>query len=146
MNVDVTTEIVINEPLEQVADYVCDPDNVPKWYVNIQSVEWHTERPLAVGSQLAFVAPFLGRRFTYTYEVTVLIPGEKMVMRTAEGAFPMETTYTWKAFGPSRTRVRLRNRGYPKGFSKVFAPFMALAVRRANRKDLLRLKRLLEKA
>ena len=67
------------------------------------------------------------------------------VRRTAEGPFPMETTYTWEAAGEQRTRMTLRNRGEPSGFSRLFAPMMAAAMRRANRKDLRRLKALLER-
>jgi hypothetical protein len=112
--------------------------------VNIEAVEWKSPRPLAIGSRVAFVAQFLGRRLAYTYEVVELVPGEKLVMRTAEGPFPMETTYTWEATADARTRMALRNRGQPSGFSKLAAPFMASAMRKANRKDLEQLKALLE--
>ena len=67
-------------------------------------------------------------------------------MRTADGPFPMETTYTWAAVGEARTRMKLRNRGEPSGFSKVAAPVLAAAMRRANRRDLERLKANLESA
>jgi uncharacterized membrane protein len=144
MPVDVLTEAVIGCPREQVAAYAGNPDNAPEWYVNIKSVEWKTSPPVAVGSRLAFVAQFLGRRLAYTYEIVDLVPGERLVMRTAEGPFPMETTYTWEEAGPSKTRMTLRNRGEPSGFSKLAAPIMAAAMRRANRKDLDRLKAILE--
>ena len=65
-------------------------------------------------------------------------------MRTASGPFPMETTYVWQAVGAQRTRMTLRNRGNPSGFSKWVAPFRAIAMRRANRKDVAALKRVLE--
>lgn len=146
MAVDVQSEIVIDRPCAEVAVYAGDPNNAPEWYVNIESVEWKTAPPLAVGSELAFVAHFLGRRLAYTYEFVELVPGERLVMRTAEGPFPMETTYTWEALGPSRTRMTLQNRGEPSGFGKLAAPLMAAAMRRATRKDLERLKAILEGA
>jgi len=141
--VDVVTEIEIARPREEVAAYASDPDNAPRWYRNIESVEWETPPPLAIGSRMAFVARFLGRRLSYTYEVRELVPGERLVMRTDEGPMPMETTYTWED-APSGTRMTLRNRGEPRGFAKVGAPMMAAAMRRANRNDLARLKTLLE--
>ena len=144
MSVDVLSEIVIDRPLAEVSAYAADPDNAPRWYVNIRGVEWETPRPLSVGSRLAFVAHFLGRRLAYTYEVVEHAPGSRLVMRTAQGPFPMETTYTWEPEGEQRTRMTLRNRGEPSGFSRLVAPFMRLAMARANRKDLETLKALLE--
>lgn len=141
---DVLTEVEIGRPREEVAAYAGDPTHAPEWYVNIESVEWETEPPVRLGSRLAFVARFLRRRIAYTYEVVELEPGARLVMRTAQGPFPMETSYHWEDAGAGRTRMTLRNRGNPSGFSRLVAPFMAMAVRRANRHDLARLKALLE--
>ncbi len=145
MGVDVLTEIAIDRPRDHVAAYAGDPSNAPEWYVNIKSVEWKTAPPLGIGSRVAFVAQFLGRRLAYTYEIVEHVTGERLVMRTAEGPFPMETTYTWEATSAGGTRMTLRNRGEPHGFSKLVAPVMAAAMRRANRKDLARLKAVLER-
>lgn len=142
--VDVTSEITIERPADEVAAYAADPSNAPAWYVNIRAAEWRTPPPLAIGSRIAFEASFLGRTLTYTYEVVELRPPERLVMRTSEGPFPMETTYTWSPAGNGATSMTLRNRGEPAGFSRVAAPFMARAMARANRKDLERLKSLLE--
>jgi hypothetical protein len=145
MAVDVMTEIVIDRPSDEVAAYAVDPDNAPLWYTNIKSIRWQTPPPIAVGSKMDFVAHFLGRRLAYTYEVVELDPGRKLVMRTAQGPFPMETTYTWTPLDSGRTRMTLRNRGEPSGFAKVAGPVMAAAMRRANTKDLATIKRLLER-
>ena len=145
MPVDVQAQITIGRPRDEVAAYASNPDNATTWYENIKSVEWKTEKPLTVGSKIAFVARFLGRQLAYTYEITDLMPGERVVMRTADGPFPMETTYTWLDTGSGATRMTLRNHGEPSGFSKVATPMLTAAMRRANRKDLARLKEILEK-
>jgi uncharacterized protein YndB with AHSA1/START domain len=146
MAVDVVTEVVIDRPRGQVSAYAADPSNATQWYANIESMTWRTEPPMAVGSRMDFVAHFLGRRLAYTYEVVEWLPGEKLVMRTAQGPFPMETTYTWTAIDETHTHMRLRSRGEPAGFSKIAAPIMSAAMRRANVKDLAAIKRILERA
>ena len=145
MAVDVQCEIDISRPRAEVAAYACDPDRTTTWYANIKSVEWKSPRPLAVGSRLAFVARFLGRRLEYTYEVIELVPGERFVMRTAQGPFPMETTYGWQDSRQGATRMTMRNRGQPAGFGKIAAPIMARAMQRAMTKDLRRLQEILER-
>lgn len=144
MTVDVVTETEIARPRAEVAAYACDPDNATEWYENIESSEWRTPPPLGPGTRIAFVARFLGRRLEYTYEVAEHVPGERFVMRTADGPFPMETTYGFEDRPDGGTRMTLRNRGEPAGFAGVAAPLMTRAMRRANRKDLVRLKALLE--
>ncbi|MEO7888831.1 MAG: SRPBCC family protein [Vicinamibacterales bacterium] len=144
MRVDVTTDIVIDRAPSLVSSFAAEPNNAPAWYVNIKSVEWQTPPRLAVGSRIAFVAHFLGRRIAYVYEIVEFHSGERLVMRTADGPFPMETTYAWHQAPDGGTRMTLRNRGTPRGFSVWIAPFVTHAMRRANRKDLGRLKRLLE--
>jgi len=144
MSVDVETVIEIARPRAEVAAYACDPDNVTAWYRNIKRVEWETSPPVAVGSRIAFEAAFLGRRLVYTYQVRELEPGERMVMSTSDGPFAMETVYGFRDSGEGLTEMRLRNRGEPSGFSRLTAPFMAAAMRRANLGDLRRLKEILE--
>jgi uncharacterized membrane protein len=142
--IDVQTEVEIDRPIDAVAGFAADPDNVTRWYSNIETVTWQTPPPASIGSRMTFVARFLGRRLEYTYEIVELEPARRLVMSTSQGPFPMETTYTWESLGADRTRMALRNRGEPSGFSKAVAPFMVRAVRRANEKDLGRLKSVLE--
>jgi uncharacterized membrane protein len=144
MPVDVSTEIVIDRPREEVAAYAADPDNALAWYQHIQRVIWQTPRPLEVGSRVAFLANFLGKQLEYVYEITTLEPGERLVMSTVAGRFPMETTYAWRDEPGGGTRMVLNNRGEPHGFSRFGSLLLRPAMRRANRKDLHRLKDLLE--
>ena len=144
MSVDVQTEIEIRRPRADVAAYAANPDNAPEWYENIETSERETPPPLSVGSRMKFTARFMRRHLTYTYEVRELVSGKRLVMSTAEGPFPMETTYSWSDMDAGVTKMTLRNRGEPAGFTKVAAPLMEAAMRRANRKDLQRLKEILE--
>jgi ligand-binding SRPBCC domain-containing protein len=145
VRVDVVTELEIDRPRADVAAFAADPDNATAWYKNIDDVEWETSPPVAVGSRIRFHAQFLGRTLDYTYEVRELEPGSRFVMATAQGPFPMETTYTWEDTPGGGTRMTLRNRGEPSGFAAVAAPIMTRAMRRANESDLRRLKALLER-
>jgi len=122
--VAVTTSIEILCPVAKVSQYTSDPDNAPEWYVNIKSVEWKTPKQLSIGSRISFIAHFLGKKLSYTYEVIEMMIDKKFVMKTSEGPFPMETTYTWDKLNENTTKMTLRNKGNPVGFSKLFAPFM----------------------
>jgi hypothetical protein len=144
MTVDVSTQTEIDRPRAEVAAYVSDPDNATTWYENIRSVRWESSPPAKVGSRIAFTARFLGRELTYTYEVRDIVADERFVMSTAQGPFPMETTYSWEDLPSGGTRMTLRNRGRPSGFSRIATPMLAAAMRRANCKDLARLKAVLE--
>lgn len=144
MAVDVLTEITIARPLSEVAAYAADPGNAPEWYTNIESVVWRTEPPIQIGSEMTFVARFMGRRLSYTYRAEEFVPADRLKMSTIEGPFPMETTYTWAAVGENETRMTLRNRGGATGLMGLLGPVEAIAVRRATKKDLHRLRAILE--
>lgn len=142
--VDVTSEIIINASIEEVAGFTSDPDNATAWYKNIKSVEWQTPKPLQPGSRIAFTANFLNKQLSYVYEVTEFIPEKKLIMQTAGGPFPMQTIYTWQKINDATTKIILTNKGSPSGFSKIFVPIMSAAIKWANKKDLKKLKSILE--
>jgi len=143
--IDVSTEIDINCSRDKVAEYSANPDNAPKWYVNIIAAKWRTPRPLKVGSQIVFKAKFMGKPLVYIYEISEYAAEQKMVMRTIVGPFPMETIYTWKSIEGNITRMSLQNKGNPEGLSKLLTPLFSLAIRKAANKHLQRLKQIIEK-
>ena len=128
MPADVVTEIEIARPRADVAAYAADPDNATKWYANIKRAD--RESP----TRVAFEARFLGKTLHYAYEIAEDVPGERLVMRNDS----METTYEWRDTPGGGTHMTLRTRGAKT--PRLTAPFM----RRANRKDLTRLKAILE--
>ena len=138
MKVAVEVRALIPAPVEAVAAVAGDPSRAPEWYANITTVQWQTTPPAMIGSRMDFVAQFLGRRLAYTYEIVELDPGKRMVMRTADGPFPMETIYLWDPVDGG-TLMTLCNRGEPHGFSRMAAPMMARAMKSAMTKDLERL-------
>jgi uncharacterized protein YndB with AHSA1/START domain len=136
MDEDVLTEIEIDRPRAEVAAYASNPDNATAWYENITKVEWKSPKPLELRSQVAFEAQFMGQKLEYTYEISEYVPGERLVMRTASGPFAMETTYRFSDTPNGGTKMELRNRAH--------SPEMASGIERENRKDLARLKSILE--
>jgi len=143
--IDVSTEIDINCSKAKVAEYSANPDNAPKWYVNIKAAKWKTPRPLQVGSQIVFKTKFLGKLLVYIYEISEYAAEQKMVMKTIIGPFPMETIYTWKSIDGNITRMSLQSKGNPGGLSKLLTPLLSFAIKKANNKDLQRLKEIIEK-
>jgi hypothetical protein len=55
-----------------------------------------------------------------------------------------QVTYTWSPVGADATRLTLRNHGEPAGFSRLTAPLVSFAMRRAMTQDLARLAEILE--
>jgi uncharacterized membrane protein len=145
MSVDITATIVIERPIAEVAEFAGDPSNTPAWCRRIDTAEWRTEPPIKLGSLITLHARLMGKGVVYTSQVTEYTPGEQVAMRTAEGPFPIDTTYTWRAVGDRVTHMTLRTRGEPQGLARLAAPLIGIAMRRAMHRDLADLKRLLEK-
>jgi uncharacterized protein YndB with AHSA1/START domain len=144
MTVDVEVHATIDRPRAEVAGYCCDPENVTTWYGNVTAVQWETAGPMAIGSRLRFTSDFLGRRLQYTYEVLELVPAERLIMRSNESPFQMETAYTFQDTADAATWMTVRNRGEPTAYTGLAPAILATAIRRATSNDLARLKRILE--
>src|SRR6185436_6158027 len=98
-----------------------------------------------VGSQIVFKAKFMGKALVYIYEIAEYAAERKMVMKTLTGPFPMETIYTWETIEGNITRMSLQNKGNPGGLFRLLTPLFSFAIRKANNKDLQRLKQIIEK-
>lgn len=140
---DVKAETVIARPREEVAAYALDPRNDTEWVANIKEVRLLTEPPTGVGSRVARVARFLGRRIEYVLETVEHEPLRRVRMRSVAGPFPMDVAYEFED-APGGTLGRIRLRGDATGFFRLAAPLLAAASRRAIARDLESLKRRME--
>ena len=141
---DVSAEVRIDRPRAQVAAYALDPRHDTEWVANIKEVRLLSDPATGVGSRVARVAKFLGKRVEYVLEVREHEPLARSRMVSVAGPFPMDVAYEFEDAGPGATLARIRLRGDATGFFRLAAPMLAAASRRAIRKDLEKLKRIVE--
>lgn len=145
MLITTSAEIIIYRRHAEVALFAADPGNAPDWCDGIERVEWRTRWPLRIGSQITYTYERWGRKYMRTYDITIVVPGEKLGMYTSDGFFPMEVIYTWEKANTAATRMVIRKRGTLRGFRKIFRPLIVWSVGQTSRRSLERLKALLEK-
>ena len=143
MSTDVTVETIAAAPRADVAAYAIDWRNDREWIGALSDVRLVTEPPFGVGSRVARVASFLGKRMEYVNEVIELEPGRRLVMRSVRSPFPMTVTYEF-ADAAGGTSIRIRAQGDVSGFYKLGGRLLSRAVRRSIEKDLARLKTIVE--
>ncbi len=144
MRTDVRVETVIDRPREVVAAYATDWRNDTSWIGALTDVRLVTDGELGVGSRVARVASFLGKRMEYVNEVVALEPGRRLEMRSVKAPFPMTVVYEFEDADGEATRFRIRTLGDATGFYRVAGPVLSRAVRKGIQGDLARLKELLE--
>ncbi len=142
MAIDITADVNIGRPRAEVAAYAMDPANDPVWLGGIVEARQVTDGPFGVGTRVARVARFLGRRMDYTPEIREYVPGERLAMAT-DKPFDMTITYAFEDRGTD-TRASVRVQGEGSGFYAVAAPLLGPLVKRSVSRDLRTLKRLLE--
>ena len=139
VNVTVTRTIPVDRMA--LASFVADLNNSPLWCHTVNAVNHIGLVSSAVGSKFVVDSEFLGRHISYAYEIMEHIPGQRLLMASSDGPFPIETVYAWQEVRGG-TRIRLTNRGYPSGFSVYLNPIYSFAMRREMTKDLRQLDQL----
>ena len=142
--VAISTEIQISCPIALVYEYAIDPDTVMEWHSNITSVNWETEKPLVIGSRIAFGMRLLRQQMIHSSEVIELVPQERMVMHVMDDHFELSTTYTWTSLSDDETKMTATCNGHLRGFSSVISRLAILAMGIANKKSLRAIKSVLE--
>ena len=143
---EVTTKLVIAKPRERVAEFAAEPDNAPKWRSRVKSVTWKTERPVTVGSRIAFEAQNSGKKGGTVFEVTMFEPGHAMKMRSIGAPYPLELIYVWEEGETAgTTNCKVISRAKPEGLNKVISPFLKGQYKSDNLADLKKLKEIVER-
>ena len=140
---DVTVETTIARPRPEVASYATDWRNDTTWIGALSDVRLVTDGPFGVGSRVARVASFLGRRIEYVNEIAEYEPGSRLLMRSVKAPFPMTVAYEFED-ADGGTKMRIRAQGDASGFYRLAAPLLDRMVRRGIGGDLRRLKAALE--
>lgn len=146
MSTDVTVEVRIQAPRDEVAAYATDYTNDPEWIGAIREARLVTEPPFGVGAQVERTGSFLGRPLQYVNEVVELDPARRLVMKSVKAPFPMTVVYE---FEDDRDRegasvMRIRTTGDASGAYKLAGPLLNQAVKRGVAGDLKRLKERVE--
>jgi uncharacterized membrane protein len=145
LSTDVTVEQRIDRPREEVAAYACDWRNDPTWIRALDDVRLVSDGPFGVGSRVARVASFLGRKIEYVNEIVEWDHGKRLVMKSVKAPFPMTVIYEFEDAGDGNAVMRIYTGGDASGFYRVAGPMLNAAVKRGVKGDLAQLKQLLER-
>ncbi len=141
--IEAETSVVINRPVEKVFAFVNDSENAPQWRSSVLESRQTSEGPIGVGTTLAEVIRFLGRRIESTFEVTEYEPNSKISAKTTSGPIPFEVSRTFESV-EGGTRLTVTIEGETGGFFKLAEPLVARMTKRQIETDHANLKDLLE--
>lgn len=143
MSTDVRVEIVIALPRAEVAAFMFDPHNDAAWTTGVIAARPRQPGRLRAGARVERTAKFLGRTFSYEYEVTSA-EGDAFVEMQVTEPFPMHIRYELADAPGGGTRASIHATGEARGFFRVAAPLLNPMVKRNIAADLKQLKQKLE--
>jgi len=146
MSLDVTATVDIDASPEAVAAVEFDPARDPEWIGGVNRVEWISQPPLALGSQVRRLGAFMGRPIEWIMRTDAFEPARHVAMHALKSPFPMDVDYHLEpAAGGRATRASIRIRGEGRGMYGMPGWLMAPMVKRSVQGDLKRLKRIVER-
>jgi uncharacterized membrane protein len=143
MALDVTAQVRIERPTDEVAAYEFEPRNDPHWIGGVKTVEVKTAAPFAKGSQVLRKGSFMGRPIQWLMEVVEFEPGRRVAMHALRSPFPMDVTYDLEP-SDGATTATIRIQGEARGFYGMLGPLTPGMVKRSVMGDLRRLKKRVE--
>jgi uncharacterized membrane protein len=142
--VRIEKSVVIDQPVEQVFEFVINAENDPLWQTQIQESKATSDGPFGVGTTTAQTAQFLGRRIETTAEITAYEQDRSYAWKSISGPVPGEGQSIFEAVGEGQTKFTIIGDVDVGGFFKLAEPLVARSARRMMETNLANLKDLLE--
>ena len=137
--------VIINRPVEEVFEFVMNPENESLWNPGTQKAEQTSDGPMGVGTTIHFVARFLGRTVDSEFEVIEYEANRKRVNKSISGPYPYEVTNLFES-AEGGTKFTATAQFDIGGFYKLAEPLVARMADRQIESSFANLKDLLEAA
>jgi len=139
----IEASVVINRPVEEVFEFVTNPENDPQWRSGFLESKQTSEGPKGVGTTEQGVVQLLGRRIEWTAEATEYEPNKKVKDKVAAGPMSAEQSQTFEPV-EGGTRFTLVLEGETGGFFRLAEPIVIRILQRDLEADVANLKDILE--
>jgi uncharacterized protein YndB with AHSA1/START domain len=142
--IEIEKSVVIDQPIQQVFEFVTTPENDAKWYVGLESWDHTPNEPSGVGSTSQSKIRFLGIPIEVTWEVIGWEPPAKIKVKTIEGPVAIEAGYTLEAVTKTQTKVTVHGEADLVGVFDLAEPVVERIAGRQWESSLENLKDVLE--
>lgn len=133
-------KVVIDSTLQEVWNYFIHLDhNGEKWMPGISKIEKESSGDITSGTKFSFYT----RGKAHTSTITEIEEENKATLTSVQGGFRADYTYTFQR-GSEGTEITLQANCEAKGFSKMFAPLVKVAIKKADSGQLTHFKEAFE--
>jgi uncharacterized membrane protein len=144
MKTTVKSSIIIDKPPEDVAAVLLDAEKAVLWTSDLEKFEVLARPPGLVGSRARLHYKQGNSRYIMEDELLQVEPNRRYLSRVTGDAIEAEVETILKPVDGS-TEVNVRWIGFGKPiFLRLLLPFMRRSIARQTRKDLMKLKSLVE--
>jgi uncharacterized protein YndB with AHSA1/START domain len=134
---------VINRPVEEIFEYISNPENTSQWQSGVLEMEQTSKGPRGVGTTIRESRRFLGRQMDSTLEITAYEPNRIIKQKSTSGPMALETSFVFESV-EGGTKVTLGGEGDSRGFFKLADPLVSRIAKRQLVADIANLKDMLE--
>jgi len=103
--VEVEASVLINQPIDEVFEFVTTPENDARWYIGVESRDHTPGEPAGVGSTSMSEIRFLGVPVEVVWEVVEYEAPTRIGVKSVKGPVSVESGYTFEAVGEKQTKV-----------------------------------------